>query len=130
MHQRISARLAYFITEAGPRLVARARRWPLPTLLLYSGSDAVVNPAGSRRFAEAAPRGMVTAQCFPDLYHEIFNELDSEPVFEALQDWLDERFPAPRDVLRRGALPQAHAGEAPASPAPPHMRPRAPVNPS
>lgn len=130
VHQRISARLAYFITEAGPRLVARARRWKLPTLLLYSGSDAVVDPSGSRRFAEDAPQDMVTAQCFPDLFHEIFNELDSEPVFEALQDWLDEHFPPPRGALRRGAVPQAYAGAAPATPAPPHTRPRAPVSPS
>lgn len=129
VHDRISARLAYFIAEAGPRLVARAPRWRLPTLLLYAGSDAVVDPRGSRRFAEAAPPGLVTAQGFKDLYHEIFNELDAEPVFEALQDWLDERFPQPPG-LRRGVVPMPAAGAAPASPAPPHTQPRAPVNPS
>jgi len=35
---------------------------------------------------------VVTAVCFEDLYHEIFNELDSTDVFRTLQRWLDARF--------------------------------------
>jgi alpha-beta hydrolase superfamily lysophospholipase len=52
----------------------------------------LVNPVGSRAFAAAAPKEVVTAQCFDTLYHEIFNELQSAPVFEALKRWLDARF--------------------------------------
>jgi alpha-beta hydrolase superfamily lysophospholipase len=36
--------------------------------------------------------GTVTARCFDGLYHEIFNEIDSEPVFDTLKAWLDARF--------------------------------------
>jgi len=35
----------------------------------------------------------VRAHCFETLYHEIFNELEAEPVFAELKQWLDERFP-------------------------------------
>jgi len=52
----------------------------------------LVNPAGSRAFGAAAPSQVVRAQCYPDLYHEIFNEVESQPVFDLLHDWLTSRF--------------------------------------
>jgi alpha-beta hydrolase superfamily lysophospholipase len=92
VHDRISGRLAQFIADGGPQVTARAREWNIPTLLIYAGADKLVNPAGSRAFAAAAPPHVVTARCFGGMYHEIFNEPDAEPVFETLRQWLDERF--------------------------------------
>lgn len=93
-HDRISARLARFIAEAGPATLGAAGSWRVPTLLLYAGGDRLVNPAGSRAFAAIAPHAFVTARCFDDLYHEVFNEVDCAPVFAALQQWLG-RYPEP-----------------------------------
>ena len=89
-HDRISVRLARFIAEAGPATVARAAHWQVPTLLLWAGADRLVNPAGSRAFASAAPKERVQAHCFEPLYHELFNESPelAEPVRERLQHWL------------------------------------------
>ena len=92
VHDRISARLARFIADAGPQTLARAAHWKVPTLLMYAGDDRLVAPQGSRDFAAAAPAAVVTAHCFEGLYHEIFNELDAKPVFAALRQWLDQRF--------------------------------------
>ena len=92
VHDRISGRLARFIAEAGPWVVQQAAQWTVPTLLMYAGSDHLVNPRGSRDFAAAAPAAVVTTRCFEDLFHEIFNEVDAEPVFEQLRQWLDARF--------------------------------------
>ena len=92
-HDRISARLARFIDANGPRVIAAAPRWRVPTLLLYAGDDHLVSPAGSRAFAAAAPPSVVSAKCFDALYHEIFNEADAAPVFQALKDWLDRLAP-------------------------------------
>ncbi|WP_324883369.1 lysophospholipase [Polaromonas sp.] len=96
VHAKISARLAKFIATAGPATVAAASTWSTPTLLMYAGSDKLVSPAGSRAFAEAAASNgaarALTTRCFDDLYHEIFNELDAEPVFASLKAWLDARF--------------------------------------
>lgn len=94
VHDRISARLARFIAEAGPVVIAHAREWNVPTLLMYAGSDRLVDPAGSRAFAQAAPEDVVTTVCFDEHYHEIFNEPDNAPVFAALRKWLDRNFPA------------------------------------
>lgn len=94
VHDRIAARLAVFIAQTGPATVACAPSWSVPTLLIYAGADRLVNPAGSRAFAKAAPSDVVTSHCFETLYHEIFNELaaDRERVFEELKRWLDKRF--------------------------------------
>lgn len=95
-HDRISGRLARFIAEGGPATVARAAHWRVPTLLMWAGEDRLVNPAGSRAFAAAAPDSVVQSRCFEGLYHELFNELEAEPVFEVLQRWLDRQVPAGR----------------------------------
>lgn len=92
VHDRISGRLARFIADGGPATLALAGNWKVPTLLLYAGADKLVNPAGSRAFATAAPEQVVSAHCFETLYHEIFNELKPEPVFAELKKWLDARF--------------------------------------
>ena len=98
VHDRISPRLGQFIARSGGPTVAAAARWKVPTLLMYAGADRLVNPAGSRAFAENAAKsvdvkpGTVTARCFDELYHEIFNEADTAPVFGALKTWLDARF--------------------------------------
>ncbi|MEZ2294557.1 lysophospholipase [Variovorax sp. RCC_210] len=93
-HDRIGSRLARFLASEGATVQQHAAHWPVPTLLLYAGDDHLVRPEASRVFAAAAaPSGMVEAHGFDTLYHEIFNELDSEPVFAALQRWLDARFP-------------------------------------
>ncbi|HMN20878.1 MAG TPA: alpha/beta hydrolase [Ottowia sp.] len=88
VHDRISARLALFIADAGPAVLAAAPHWTVPTLLLWAGEDRAVDPAGSARFAELAPRGVVTARPFPEHRHELFNDRDRDVVFVALGRWL------------------------------------------
>ncbi len=92
VHDRISSRLAKFIADSGADTIARAGQWTVPTLLMYAGADGLVNPAGSRAFAAAAPGRLVETHCFEHHYHEIFNEIEREPVFEVLREWLDARF--------------------------------------
>lgn len=93
VHDRISARLGRFIATQGPRVIAHAPRWPVPTLLMYAGDDRLVDPQGSRAFAAAAPNGRVTSRCFEGLYHEIFNEQDPSPVYAELRAWLIKNTP-------------------------------------
>ena len=92
VHDRVSGRLARFIADEGPLVLERAKDWGVPTLLLYAGDDRLVDPAGSRAFAKAAPPSVVTAHCFDKLYHEVFNEVEAYDVFARLRQWLDARF--------------------------------------
>lgn len=93
IHDRISGRLARYIADTGPQVLAAAPRWQVPTLLMYAGSDRLVSARGSAAFARAAPARVVEVQAYPELYHEIFNELEREPVYARLQDWLTRWFP-------------------------------------
>ncbi|HEX2545777.1 MAG TPA: alpha/beta hydrolase [Ramlibacter sp.] len=93
VHDRISGRLARFISEEGELVRMRAPGWRVPTLLMYAGDDRLVDPEGSRAFAAAAPAPVVQARCFDGMYHEIFNELDPQPVYGCFKGWLDQRFP-------------------------------------
>lgn len=94
-HDRIGSQLARFLAYEGETVLRAAPRWPVPTLLLYAGDDRLVKPAASRAFAQAAvASGQVEAHGFETLYHELFNELEAQPVFDALERWLERRFPA------------------------------------
>lgn len=94
-HDRIGARLARFLADEGATVQAAAARWTVPTLLIYAGDDRLVDPAGSRAFAQVAPPSKLSTSCYAAHYHEIFNEREAEPVFDRLRRWLDERFVRP-----------------------------------
>lgn len=94
VHDRISARLAQAILHAGEAAVAAAPKWDTATLLMYAGADRIVDPRGSDAFAASAPRGVVKAERFDALYHEILNEGTlAAPVFARLEKWLEARLP-------------------------------------
>lgn len=88
VHDRISARLARFVLDAGEAVRAAAPHWTLPTLLMWGGADPIVLPAGSRAFAAAAPPDVLTAFEFDALRHEIFNETERAGVLMRLVQWL------------------------------------------
>jgi alpha-beta hydrolase superfamily lysophospholipase len=89
-HNRISARLARYLFEAGPEVIASAPAWTVPTLLQIAGNDRLVDPEGARCFAAAAPREVVESHDYAGLYHEIYNEAESmrSPVVADLTAWL------------------------------------------
>lgn len=96
VHDRISARLAQFIVDAGAFVRAHAARWRVPTLLLWGGADRIVAPSGSAAFAAAAPAGVVSAWCDPTMFHEPFNDVGREQVLQRLTGWLST-LPPPRE---------------------------------
>jgi alpha-beta hydrolase superfamily lysophospholipase len=98
VHDRISGLLARFMEAGGRTVLALAPRWTTPTLLMWAGADRCLNPRGTELLASALPSGMVEAKVFPDMGHEIFNEVGKEAVFSTLQAWLG------RNLHRSGVL--------------------------
>ena len=95
VHDRIASRLARFVVDGGPAVLALAASWLTPTLLLWAGSDRAVDARGSAAFAAAAPKSVVTSRVFAALFHEIFNEPERAEVLSVLADWLDRLEPSP-----------------------------------
>lgn len=94
VHDRISPRLGAWIWEQGPKTLEAAEAWPLPTLLLYAGTDRLVDPAASDAFARRAPGARVQAQRYEAMYHEVFNDPERAQVLATLTQWLQARFSA------------------------------------
>jgi alpha-beta hydrolase superfamily lysophospholipase len=94
VHDRVTGRLVRFLVDAGAQVQSCAAQWTLPTLLMWAGADRCVAPAGSAALAAAAPQLVLTAQVWPGLAHEIFNEPERAQVLARLTDWLG-RFPLP-----------------------------------
>ncbi len=88
VHRLVTPRLVRFIVDEGRLVRGRAARWRTPTLLMWAGADRCVSPQGSAAFAAAAPAQVVTAQGFPGLFHELFNEPERDAVVAQLRGWL------------------------------------------
>jgi len=71
------------------RLAANARR-KLGSLAT-STYHCVVDPVGSQRFFARAGAPDRAFCLYPGLYHEIFNEVDHEKVFQDIESWLTQR---------------------------------------
>jgi alpha-beta hydrolase superfamily lysophospholipase len=76
VHDRVTPRLTRFLLDAGVAARRDAARCTVPTLLLVSGQDGLVDARGAREFAAALPPGVGTLHVYDDLYHELFNELE------------------------------------------------------
>ena len=92
-HSLTTPRLVTFIVDAGTRARHDAAKLDVPTLLLVSGTDRLVDPDGSREFCKAMREGLCTLKFYPALYHEIFNETepDRTAVLRDLSDWVEQQ---------------------------------------
>lgn len=88
VHDRVTPRLVRFIVDGGRKVLASGPSWRTPTLLLWAGADRCVSPRGSAALAAAAPPAVLSAQAYPGLFHEIFNEPESAQVLARLTSWL------------------------------------------
>ncbi|AXF85350.1 Monoacylglycerol lipase [Ephemeroptericola cinctiostellae] len=101
VHRRISPRMAKFICTSGDQVRAHVEAFDMPTLLMYAGSDHVVDASGSDALAtllkaQHANRGApidaraLTIHCYRNAYHEIFNESEPERtrILADLTGWL------------------------------------------
>ena len=89
VHYTISARLFLEFQAMRSTLRKRARDLSIPTLALHGGADPIADPEGTKRWAEAAPPGIVTLRVYPTLYHEVLKEVGREKIIASMIDWLE-----------------------------------------
>jgi alpha-beta hydrolase superfamily lysophospholipase len=90
VHGRISARLLRSMLTSIDYCQARAGSLAIPTVMLVAGDDRLVDPEGSRRFFAHLPPGIAQLHVYDGMYHEIFNELDSQRPLADLKTWLEQ----------------------------------------
>lgn len=90
VHNRISSRLFSEWQRAADEALQRADEIDVPFLILAGTDDRLIDPEGSRRLHERAPR-MSRLELLQGRYHEPFNDRDSDEVFSLIADWLRTR---------------------------------------
>ena len=91
VHNRITAGLYANTIARGEAFIARAAELRVPFLLLHGRDDQIVDPIGSQRFFAGATAPGRAFCLYPGLYHEIFNEVEQEKVFQDIESWLTQR---------------------------------------
>jgi len=91
VHKRITAGLYASTIARGEAFIARAPELRVPFLLLHGGDDQIVDPIGSQRFFAGATAPGRAFCLYPGLYHEVFNEVEHEKVFQDIESWLTQR---------------------------------------
>jgi len=91
VHDRITGGLYGDTIARGEEFIARASEVRVPFLLMQGRDDRIVDPLGSQRFFARATAPDRAFCLYPGLYHEIFNELEHERVFQDLESWLTQR---------------------------------------
>jgi alpha-beta hydrolase superfamily lysophospholipase len=87
VHSRISSRMYTEWQNATVDILARAAQIKIPFLILAGTADPLIDPQGSRRLHELAP-SLSELHLLDGRYHEPFNDLGSDEVFQVVADWV------------------------------------------
>lgn len=88
---RITARLGAEMFAAVRRAQAGMDTITLPVFILHGGADPLVDPASATYLNEHLGSADKTLKIYPDLYHELHNELQHPQVLADVQAWLEKR---------------------------------------
>ena len=69
-------------------VLRRADNIQLPFLLLQAGQDKIASPDVNQNLLAALGSTDKEMKWYPEMYHEIFNEVRKEDVFQDLAAWL------------------------------------------
>ena len=94
-HGKTRMRTAVEMTNAGADALKRASTLRLPYLAMHGADDTLTSPHSTELFYERASSTDKTLKLWPDMKHEIFNEVDGQTVIDFMLTWLGERVPAP-----------------------------------
>ena len=91
-HDVASARWFALTVEAQDWVREFIGRLKTPTLWLVAGGDRIADPALTRA-VHARVRAPSVYREFPDMHHEVFNEVDRGDAFAMITAFFDERIP-------------------------------------
>jgi alpha-beta hydrolase superfamily lysophospholipase len=86
---KITVALGMEILSAMDEAIAGAQHITLPVYIAHGEADVMAMPEGSQTFFQALASQDKTLDWWPDLYHEIFHEPESEAVMARFAAWLE-----------------------------------------
>lgn len=87
----IPIRTAVEILDAGADARRRAGGLRIPLLAMHGADDLLSSPRGTVEFYEGASSSDKELRLWPNMKHEIFNEIEQATVIDYMLDWLDHR---------------------------------------
>lgn len=88
VHKKASARWYTSFIAAGEFAVQQAGAISCPLLILHGGDDMLAALSGSEEFFLNVRAKESELRVFDGFFHEIFNELEKEKVFQAMAGWM------------------------------------------
>ncbi|EDY87420.1 lysophospholipase [gamma proteobacterium HTCC5015] len=93
-HHRGTPRLAIELQRAAASVQRSAKKLNYPTLLIHGDGDTICNIEGSRRFYRNANSDQLAFKSYPDAYHELFNDICRDRVYQDVDHWLAQHIQA------------------------------------
>lgn len=87
----MSVRMAKEIIDACNKVIGQSYYLKIPSLFLISGSDKIVDPDSTRLFAHGVDKQLTQIIEYPDHYHELWNEVDRQEIFQTMKLWIDKQ---------------------------------------
>lgn len=93
VHEKISVRMFYEIYNAGQWVLNNAEKLNTPVLLQHGTGDPITSYKASKEFFEKAKsQGKeIEYKEWDGLYHELHNELETDEIFEFVNDWINKK---------------------------------------
>ena len=89
VHGLLRVDMTLRVIEAGQQCIAGLPALRLPYLALHGGADPICLPTAAAIIRQRSGSPDTTVTVYPDLYHEIHNELGQARVIGDMIDWLD-----------------------------------------
>jgi len=88
VHGRFTARWGTESLAAVARVKARAAELRIPVLFIHGGADRLNLPGGIRVFFDRVASPDKAVEIYPEMYHELHNDLGYDRVLGDLGFWL------------------------------------------
>lgn len=87
----MSVRMASEVLEASDKIIGLSYYLKIPSLFLVAGSDRIVDPTSTVLFAHGIDKQLTTVIQYPEHYHELWNEIDRQDIFQTMKSWVDKQ---------------------------------------
>ncbi|GLH60900.1 alpha/beta fold hydrolase [Paulownia witches'-broom phytoplasma] len=72
------------------KMINELFQYPVPILLLHGGQDQIILPENSQELFDLIQNTNKKLKLYPLNYHNLFNDLDNEQVYQDVIEWLEQ----------------------------------------